>query len=361
MKYLKIAVAALAFAVLFIGHTASAEENEANANSGVQYSVNKVKNEKEIDPESSYFDLQVKPGDELTIQAVIYNAEDKDINVQQEAYTTFTNSNGEISYTSALKPDEYDKSLKVKFSDIAKVDTENPQPVAANGEAKVSMTLKIPDDAKDGVILGSWYFEKKDQVKKDEQAASGISINNKYSYAIGVKITVDKEIEKPNLNLLGAAAGLNNYRKVVNVSIQNDQPAIVSKLTFDASVTKKGSKKVLYKNDKGEVTMAPNSHFDYPLFLGDQKFKPGKYTLHLTAKTSDSKWKAKSWSWDKDFTISSKQANKVNQKAINDPKPKLSIWWVVAAIGLSAIVIILLVYILVSRKYKKEIERLKSK
>ncbi len=340
-----------AMLLLLTGTYVQAEENP---NTAIQYSVNKIPSDKEPDPSNSYFDLVVKPGETIELQAKIYNAQSEDIEVQQAAYTSFTNQNGEISYATKIDEKKLDESLKVKFSSIAQVG--KTVIVPANNEQIVPLVIHVPKNAQNGVILGSWYFEQTDQNK--DQKDNGISIKNKYSYAIGVKMTVNQEIPSPNLHLKSVKPSLNNYQKVINANIQNDQPAILSKLTIHASVTKKGSKKVLYENDKGTVTMAPNSNFDYPLFLGAEQLKAGEYTLHLKAKTADPKWPPKTWEWDKVFTISSEKAKKLNNQAINDEKPPISIWWYVAGGSSLLLVVIVLSFLVASRRYKRKLQLL---
>ncbi|MGO2890791.1 MAG: DUF916 and DUF3324 domain-containing protein [Enterococcus devriesei] len=323
---------------------------DQNPNAEILYSVLKVKSEKEIDDSASFFDLAAKPGETITIKARIFNASNEDIKVKSLPLTTFTTSNGEIAYSSSPPKGGFDVSLKKKFADIAK--TSNSILVPKLGQVETSLQFTVPKDTPNGVILGSWYFEKSSQVNAKEK--KGLTINNKYSYALAVKVTVNNEVTSPNLNLIEIKPSLKNYRKVINIEVQNDQPAIVSKLVFDAEVTEKGSDKVLYKNNKGEVTMAPNSNFSYPVFLGQEQLQPGKYTMHLKAKTTDPKWNSKSWKWEKDFQISSKQARTLNKTATSDPKQESNLYGIIIAVAiLLVIIIVLIVWQIAKKKYQK--------
>lgn len=328
----------------------TAQSTKDSPNEAISYSVSKVPSEKEADQTSPFFDLAVKPNDEFDIEVKIFNSSPEDIKVKNMPLTTFTNGNGEVAYASLPPKAGLDKSLKVSFADIAKADQEIVE-VPKNSEVATKMTIKVPENAPTGVILGSWYFEKADQV--DDKKSEGISIKNKYSYALAVKMTVDHEIEKPNLNLLKVQPDLNNYRKVINAYIQNDQPAIVSDLKVSGEVTEKGKSDVLYKNETDKLTMAPNSNFAYPIFLGQDQLKAGTYTMHLKATTTDSKWGKKTWEWDQDFTIKAADAEKINKEAVQDPKAPLSIWWIVAGSLLLLLLIVFIVWQTAKKKFQQ--------
>ena len=328
------------------------EADNTTSNAGVGYSVQKVAPENEVNAASSFYDLAVKPGEKRTIKAKLVNPSDDEITIQSTLYTASTNQNGEISYAS--QPEEFDDSLKIKLTDIAEITASDVKSVVKpNSEKIISVTIQVPKEAPDGVILGSWYFEKLGQGEADKKD-KGIVIKNKYSYAMAIKLTVNKEIDKPNLNLLSVTTGLNNYRKVINGNVQNDQPAIVSNLSITAQVMKKGQYDVLYENSAENMIMAPNSNFPFPVFLGEKQLQAGDYTMKMTAKTVDPKWDAKTWEWQQDFTIVSKEAKELNEQAINDPKAPTP-WWVYALIILGiAFIIGLILLLLLRRKAKNE-------
>ncbi|MGO3297898.1 MAG: DUF916 and DUF3324 domain-containing protein [Pseudolactococcus laudensis] len=311
----------------------------------------------EIKEDASYYDLKMAPGETKTIEAKIYNKGSEEISVKNLVFAAFTNANGQIDYTK--QADDYDKSLKIKMSDIAKVKSSDVDAkVPPAGEMTVSVDITLPQDTQPGVILGSWHFEKDGQVD-DKGKKEGVTINSKYAYALAIKITVDKEIEKPNLNLLGISIGVVNYRKAFLAELQNDVAAITGKMTIDAKVTAKGKFDTLYENKLESLTFAPNSNYKFPVFLGTDQFKPGEYTYRIKATTDDPKWASKTWEWNMDFTVLPDKAKKVNDEAINDPKPGgLPKWIFIAICGLLAIILLLLfLFIILGKRRKKEKEK----
>ncbi|GAB2023426.1 DUF916 and DUF3324 domain-containing protein [Pseudolactococcus yaeyamensis] len=321
------------------------------------YSIQKVAPASgEIKEDASYYDLKMAPGETKTIEAKIFNKGSEEIIVKDQIFSSFTNANGQIDYTK--QAESYDKSLKIKMSDIAQVKASDiDAKVAPGGETTVSVDITVPQDAQAGVILGSWHFEKEGQVD-DSGKKEGVTINSKYAYALAIKITVDKEIEKPNLNLLSISAGVVNYKKAFLAEIQNDMPAIVGKLTIDAKVTAKGKFDTLYENKLEGLTFAPNSNYKFPVFLGTDQFKAGEYTYRIKATTDDPKWSSKTWEWNKDFTVLPNEAKKANSQAINDPRPEKLPMWVFFAIGglLLLILLLLFLFLLLRKRRNKEEE-----
>lgn len=315
--------------------------------------MQKISPEEEVDPSSSFYDLAVKPGDKREIEARIINTSTEPITVTSALFAAYTNDNGEISYTS--QAEEYDRSLAYKFNEIADIQSSDIKAeIPANSEKIVKAMIQVPETAEDGVILGSWYFEKEGQEKEQEEG-SGIQINNKYSYALAVKLTVNQEIAAPNLNLTGITKGLSNYKKAYFAQLQNDQAAIMSELTFEAQVFKKGSYDVLYENTSEGLIMAPNSQFAFPVFLGQEVMEAGDYTMKLKATTDDSKWDTQTWEWTEDFTVTVDEARTHNKEAINDPEPEAdNFWLLVLGVVVLFILLLLLIYILMKRRMLKQ-------
>ncbi|WP_430612574.1 DUF916 and DUF3324 domain-containing protein [Enterococcus sp. DIV0876] len=331
----------IAFGLYYL--TPAVQAEEAVTNGDINYSVQKIQPEGAIKEGSSFYDLLVSPGDFREIQAKITNSGEETITVYSEIFTTFTNANGEINYTSAAKT--YDKSLAFKISDFATVVASDIKAEIPAGETRVvTAQIHVPDDIEDGVYLGSWYFEKELQVTEDS-SQEGISIKNKYSYAVAVKLTVNQEIDAPNLHFVNVTTGLKDYQKAIFANIQNDQPAIVGKLSYQAKIMKKNSYDVLYESSSEGLMMAPNSNYAYPILLDGDQMTGGDYTLYLTVTTQDAKWEETTWEWQKDFTITNQEAAALNDAAINDPEPE-SKGWIWLLIGILTLIIFLLILLL---------------
>lgn len=315
---MKKIISIMILALLLLGRNVYAENSEATIQqkAEVSYSVKKIKAANEINETSSFYDLGVTKGENKEIQAIIANSSNQPIYVKSQIFTAFTNENGTITYNT--KPKSISKSLKFKLSDFATIEASDKRiEVPPHSEKTVTAFIDVPKDVPDGVMLGAWYFEKENQVveNKEEQ---GIGIANKYSYSLAIKVTVNQEIEKPELKLKGVTTGLSNYRKAIQATIENESPGIISKLTVNAQILNEKNGELLYERKQEDMIMAPNSNFSYPIFLKDQEMKPGDYVLNVEASTNDPKWPSQNWSWSQKFSITKEKAQQINQDALND-------------------------------------------
>lgn len=103
---------------------------------------------------------------------------------------------------------------------------------------------------------------------------------------------------------------------------------------------------MLHEAKRTELSMAPNSNFNYSVDWENQELKPGKYKLHLVAKNKDDKWE-----WTKDFTISSDEAKKANDKALGLEKDYT---WLYITGGILLLLILITVTYLIGRRTAKK-------
>lgn len=139
-----------------------------------------------------------------------------------------------------------------------------------------------------------------------------------------------------------------NYRTAIVASVHNTTPTYINNVAIDGYITKRNSSKKLYKlnvnADKANAgkQIAPNSVYDVPFYLGGDELKPGKYTLDLTMTSHGDKWHFK-----QNFTIVSKQAEKLNKTDVDIVKIN---WWLIAGIIGLIILLLILAYWLWQKK-----------
>lgn len=313
----------------------------------VGYSVQKMSRD---NTEASYFDLYIKPKDKKTLKARIHNDSDKDIIVRMEIFTASTSSKVQVVYTQPSPKN--DESMQYYLEDLVKIDAKNNEvKVPANDSVDVEANVSIPEEIS-GVLLGSWYFEKVNEETEDGE--EGVSINNQYSYAMAIKLEAS-QISNPNLNLLKVEPGLENYKRAIIATVQNDRPALMSGVTITTSVKEKEGKKVLYESKEDNLKIAPNTTFEHPTFIDGDLLKAGKYVYEMNVKTNDSKLSKVEWDLKKEFTITDKEVSALNKGAINEKNSASNIWLIIGIIALSVIVIVLVVWmILRNRALKKK-------
>lgn len=288
---------------ILIGMGAHISQSEA---AELNFSVQAIIPENQIDKKQSYFDLKMEPGQSQNLAVLITNNSAKDIVVNASANTATTNDNGIAAYDKTTK--KPDDSLRVNFSEIAKVEPEISIP--ANSSVQEIVHISLPKESFKGVVLGGLVFSEKVMEDKKNQKTDN-QITNRYAYTIAVQLTETNKEVTPNLKLKGVTAGQVNFRNVILAAIQNDQPTIIKNLKLKGAIYKKNSKKVLYQTEATDRRMAPNSTFNFAIDLDNQEMKPGDYIFKGKASTG-----GRSWTFSKEFKIKSSEAKTYNKKAV---------------------------------------------
>ncbi|EPI04318.1 hypothetical protein D920_00248, partial [Enterococcus faecalis 13-SD-W-01] len=327
MKKLQtLIVMTLSLISMFTPLAAYADSNES------AYSVNANIPDFQVNKNLSYFDLQLQPNEQKEISVhLVNNGKDKAV-YHVDVNNAATNSNGVIDYGQVdLKKDP---SAKYVLNQL--VTPKNQEIELKSGEARdVKFQVKMPKSSFDGIVLGGIHVSKKDDISEKTE---GTAIRNKYAYVIGVKLQNNTDPITPELKLISAKPGLQNSYTTVFANIQNPTPTIISKVKFDAKITEKGSEKVLYETQKENLSIAPNTNFDFPINLNKDKIAAGDYTVIIDAKEVGT---SNMWHMSTDFVIEAENAKKINHEAVTDEKgiPYLP---VIIAIGIFLLLIILL-------------------
>ncbi|MBC1806688.1 DUF916 and DUF3324 domain-containing protein [Listeria sp. FSL L7-0993] len=316
---------------------------EAKAAEGdVGYSVQAKIPANQIDKKQTYFDLKMKPKQKQTVEIEVMNSSNEEIQVEASVNYASTNRTGLIDYT---KNDltKKDKSLKYPLPELAKIpDDQQLLTIPVNGKKTVQVMIEMPDESIDGVVLGAVQFKKKNTTETKQ--TKGVSLKNEYSYIVGMQLSETDKLVKPHMNLLSIKPTLINYHTAVAAKLQNDQPVIINNLSIDAKVYQHNSDKMLYQTKKADMTMAPNSNFDFGIDWDNKPLKEGKYRLKMTATDG-----VETWKWDETFTIG-KEGQALNNKAVD---LKQTNEWIYVAIAAGALLVILLIIYLI-RKRRKE-------
>lgn len=322
---------------LFGGQSAFADD--------MNYSVKADIPENQIGKNLSYFDLKMAPGAEQDITVTVSNRSDKKETIELEVNNAMTNQNGVIDYSQHGK--KTDESLKYP---IEKLVTNNQQKVVFSpGETKkVSFHLKMPNEKITGTILGGIHISKESEAKKGKKQS--VTIENLYSYVLGLQIREDMEIVKPVMNLKNVKPTLVNYRTAVAANLQNSTPTILRNVSVDSKVYKKNSDAVLHETKKENMNVAPNTNFDFPISWDNEELEPGTYTLKMHVGADQGEW-----NFTKDFTIQGKEVKKLNDAAVELKKTDNTLIYILIGVIIALILGFILFY-LKMRKKKEEPE-----
>ncbi|MFC6181725.1 DUF916 and DUF3324 domain-containing protein [Lactiplantibacillus daowaiensis] len=296
----------------------------------LNYSVTADLPKNQITKKVSYFDLKVKPGQQQDLTIRIKNSDSQKHEYVVSANRAITNDNGVIDYSHVnAKADD-----SLAFNLNTAVSKSQTVTVPAKTTKKVTIKLDVPKTAFRGIALGGINVT---QVGSTAKKSSGVSIQNRYAYVIGLQLQEAKTVTtKPVMKLGTVKAKQINYQNYVTAQLKNTQPVIMHALKVKSYITASGSDKKIASTTKEHMAMAPNSSFNFAIGDGSQALKAGNYTLHLTATASDGKYK---WNFTRNFTISEQKANDLNKSAINQEKQPNYFWWFV---GFGVVIILLL-------------------
>ncbi|MBC1292346.1 DUF916 and DUF3324 domain-containing protein [Listeria booriae] len=309
----------------------------------MNYSVQAIIPENQVDKTKTYYDLKVVPGSKQELSLQVENHSDKKTTLEIGFHTAKTNKNGVINYGGDDR--KSDDSLEYNLEDLI----EGPSTVELkpNETKRITYTLNVPEKVFDGILLGGFYVHKK--LEDKETTAKDVQIENDYSYVIGLKVTENGAEVKPDLKLNSIYPGLQNYRTTVFANIQNIKPVIISGMTVEASIYEKNGEEVLHHTKKENQTMAPNSNYDFGVSWDNQPLEPGIYTLKLKAEDGE----GNKWSFQKNFEIG-KEVKEVNREAV-EVDNSLN-WWLISIICLAVIFLIVCFYILFRKKKRKNVD-----
>ncbi len=310
------------------------------------FAVNTIIPENQLDQDKTYFDLMVEPGQEQVLEVELRNDTDEEVQVEAVIRSATTNINGVVEYGD--RDVERDSTLEYAMEDLIEV----PEVVTipANTTYTLEMELTVPEEEFTGVLAGGVTFQEveSEEDEDEEEQSSGMSIQNKYAYVVGIVLQMNEDAVDPELILNDVFAGQVNARNVINANIQNIMPMYMNDMSVEARITKKGQGDTLYELEAENMQMAPNSNFDLPIPLNGEKMEAGEYTLYMTVESMD-----ETWVWERDFTITNEEAEAFNETDVSIPEDTSYLYIIIGALLLILAIIIFFI-ILSRRKAKKE-------
>lgn len=321
------------------------------AAAGTGFSVTPYLPENQQEGTTGYFDLWVQPGQKQDLTVTVSNQSAEEIAVSVEAVTASTNRNGIVNYTSAGLADT---TLKYSFKDIAVI-SESLLTLQSAEQKDITITVAVPDEPFDGILLGSLLFTK--ALTEEQKIAGGIV--NQYSYVIAVRLRETETEIPPDFVLGNVTAGLENYRASVTAQVRNPLPILIKGVSATARLVPKGGKSPVLEKAMEKVDFAPNTIF--PFTLKDeagQGLQGGVYEVFVTLQYED-----KDWNLSQEVEIKAEEAAIINEGALNQ-LPEPGFWelltslpvWVVASIaaGIIFLMIFLIIFLLIKSKKDKQ-------
>lgn len=305
-----------------------------NSDTGTDILIQKVTSYNQQN-DVGYFDLLVKPGNQQIVEVAIQNISNSNKEILIELADASTSETGIVDYQKNNHP--RDKSLKLAFTDIAKLKQSNFS-LKAHQTIKVPIELIIPNISFRGTILGGVTVKQIDNVNNTSKGSLTAGIQNTFSYSLAVKIYQDNKKINPQFLLNAVKEGQINYHNYILANISNSTPTLVKNVNINATIYNEMNE-IVYTANAENYEIAPNSNFDYGIDLQGNKFSPGIYRLSLKLTIPNEK----NFELKQAFEISKQNAQKYNKSAIlMEEKNQKNYLYIILIMVLIVILLVLL-------------------
>lgn len=307
---------------------------------GNEFSIDPILPQNQNPEVQSYFDLSVRPSSTQALQVSVKNNSSKAQKYNVSINTANTNQNGIIDYS--MDSFKKDSSLKISLKDC--LTTMTPQiEIPAGKEKVVEFELKVPQLSFKGIVLGGITIE-----PLTETNAKGIT--NVFTRTLAVQLSESNEKVTPNLVAGDVEIAQENQRNNVKLNLRNISPVIISKVTSQISILRKGESKPVLEQTREQLSFAPNSNFKL-MTEWESQFEPGDYRYIIKLKDTQ----GHEWTFKKNFIIASKKADKLNKTSVDK---KVSHWmdYILYLLGALLIVSALIIAFVFKKKDKTNIK-----
>lgn len=336
-----------------------ASQQQEEAADSIGFYVRAILPENQINDRLSYFDLQMTPSQVQALEIEVVNETNESITVDIDAISASTNRNGVIDYKT---PDIRDKTLRYPFSEIADIETQDLT-IPANGTGIASIVINMPAEEYDGVILGGLVLTRRTEA--EQETGNGMSLQNVYSYVIGVKLSETDVPVEPDFEIESVQGESVNYQASMVHYIRNFTAAIAKDMNIQIAVTDEEGN-VVAEIERDGIDMAPNSTMPLAVSLlpdggesngSGQTQTPGD--LASGDYTSEIKIDHNGQTWDfiHKFTIGSAEADNINNETIGaGPEAGGSFDNLPIILLIIAIAVIAIMFVLLMRRKKQDDE-----
>ncbi len=342
--------------ILFSGTAVVADNKDSN----MAFDVEPKLPENQMVKDLSYYFLKMEPGKEQDIEFTIKNNDENEGTFTVALNRARTNPNGVLDFSS--HGEKKDKTLKVDFEDVATIENADIT-IPAKSKKVVKVSLKMPKESFEGVILGGIYVTKKideNQDDKKDKEETSVQFQNRMAYALNVMIQEKSPYEgKPDLKLKKLEPTLVNQHSTLVATFQNPMPNLLFDLSVKAEVLKKGQKdKPLEKKDQADIKLAPNSEFHYQIDWSDDKFEPGDYVFKAVAISGED-----NWVFEEPFTIKKDEANNLekNRVSFKDTEKKTNLIPIIVILILVIVILVIVLVIINKKKKTSKVNKSKKK
>ena len=288
----------------------------------------------QVDKDKTYFDLSLPAETPVDLVVHVTNNADQAITVKGEVAPATTNVNGVVEY--GVTTNKLTADVPFDLKQVAKFEQET-QVIDAKQTVDFILHLTTPTQDYAGLVAGGLTFT---DVTESDSSQEKSLFENRFAYAIALLLHGNQADTPTEVALTKVTATQLSGRNILSSSIVNQSANYINQVTLKAKVLN-AKKKVILKDEKTNLQIAPNSIFQYPLYYNGQKMKAGRYTIKITLTS-----KEKTWHLEQTVKISQKKAQTLNRTDVTPKEEKASNWLIWLLVGIVAILLLIIAYLI---------------
>lgn len=297
------------------------------AATGAQFTVTPQLPANQLGGNAGYFNVLVRPGAQQALTIHLANQASQAKTLRVLPVNAFTQNNGQVSY----RPNKAkDPAAKLQLTAL----TSGPVNVrvGAHQGRDVTYHFAIPQAGFLGTLVGAFNVEDVAAYPDDQSGSQNLAIRNQFAMVVAIQLqtTATAALMKPHVNLVQVKLGKQDGEAAILARLQNDRPRLFGQMTVKASVVPVGRERIVVTRTARDLEMAPNSHFDYALFLKNG-LVAGKYELALTATAGQL-----TWQFTRQFTVTAAAAAQTGMPEHGE----LQWWWLMLGVLLALAVLL---------------------
>lgn len=277
---------------------AKADETE------IGYHIYAILPENQKNPDSSFFDLQMKPGQKQTIEVAVANTSVEDQTYTIEINPAYTNDQGFIDYSEKKETEEKQRELTIDH-----IATYEKKITVPKGQTeKVPITLTMPEEAYKGELLAGI------KVSKVKKQTNQVGIANTYSYLLGLRLTESDQKIQRKIGVKKIEPTIAFGKASVAIDLINPVREAYGHLTYHVEIKNEETGKKINEKTYSGLQLAPVSTYHFSIDWDDEQLVAGNYQLVLTIEDK----KDNQWTFHRNFAISPDAAKQVNTVVVQE-------------------------------------------
>ena len=288
----------LTFGWIGESQAATSTNDKPSVNSQRSYAIRALLPNNQIDPQVTYWVLQLKNDQKQELSTQVINTGKKPITVTLEANDGITASNAKIVYDDA-KAQLYPKSA-VSFSSLVAGPRSKKVTLEPGKVKTVTFVIKAPQDTNySGIILGGI----RSLAQVDSSEKGNLMLHQQVQYYISVVLQGKDMSASPRVTFGSQVTPkVNAGRMILSLPTTNDQMINASQVTTKLVLTDRDGGKEIEKTNQTGLSIAPNSRFNWAFPV--KKLAGGNYRMRLTVSGRN----LKTQTITRNFSISQVQA-----------------------------------------------------